>query len=1006
MPLNASGWSTPLSSSTTLSSPPSPRIDKVEPTPYDNPRIQASQIVEYISSRSATSSFVYVYDVAEQVGFGTLTKEWANAQEAGTAPVVDLQTRAGAGLSLVGRLSQGTSHEAGRGSVLTSYTTPSGLALMAPAFVHLPAANATSRLVVQVPTVTPTGETLSLSSTLSPLASVWSLFPENVSVLLSSTPQQAVDFAKIAYTAIDSHVIHLFDHFSSTREFGHALKEPTTEGATLAEALKHSGYSYFEYSGDAEAQTVLILLNGPLALAAKSVIKNNGISGVAVVTPVIPPTARTIHVVDEVPNALTQGSLYVDIFSTLLGGSLKPTVQAHRVVPSQTQEYLNEEKAFLSFIARIAPAGLASLPILPKDNRSIILFGTPQSPLASIPRVVEDFFLSHPKISSRLLTDFDAFSKQGGIFASRIIVGPKSDAISPVPIPVAIPLDHNASGQSDLLAVLDQNLLKTHSLLKYAKPQSTVLVNTTWTPEEFAANASGEVGSTIQERDLRVFIIDAKDIANGLVGASGPENDAVQNLVLHLAFIRLYLGGKASEGTLLRVVGSSFEDTIFGIPLAKVNAQAWARLHSVALSEVSPSSAVLKNFDVNAIAVDVEGGETVVNGARLGSWHDAAKHLLFPSAYTHPSAESSEEYTQNPALRPEVPDRTFLVTCTVNKRLTPLEYDRNVFHLEFDTSGTGLKYDIGEALGVHGWNDEQEVLDFCEWSTLALSSKPSNNRSTFLASPPNRSSLTSPSTPPTTVDKYALLFIGSPEGSSTFKKLSEKDTVSFAEVLRKYSSARPGIERLCELVGDIKPRHYSIASSQSVVGDRVDLLVVTVDWVTPTGSPRYGQCTRYLSGLKIGQKVTVSIKPSVMKLPPNPKQPLIMAGLGTGAAPFRAFLQHLAWLAEKGSEYLYGEEIEAWIMDGIITRAGLAFSRDGRKKVYIQHKMLEDSEALAKMLYDDEGVFYLCGPTWPVPDVYEALVNALVKYKGVEAKEAGDFLEGLKEEERYVLEVY
>ncbi|KAF5333072.1 hypothetical protein D9611_002375 [Ephemerocybe angulata] len=1054
MPLNASGWSTPLSSSTTLSSPPSPRIDKVEPTPYDNPRIQASQIVEYISSRSATSSFVYVYDVAEQVGFGTLTKEWANAQEAGTAPVVDLQTRAGAGLSLVGRLSQGTSHEAGRGSVLTSYTTPSGLALMAPAFVHLPAANATSRLVVQVPTVTPTGETLSLSSTLSPLASVWSLFPENVSVLLSSTTQQAVDFAKIAYTAIDSHVIHLFDHFSSTREFGHALKEPTTEGATLAEALKHSGYSYFEYSGDAEAQTVLILLNGPLALAAKSVIKNNGISGVAVVTvnvlrpwdeaalkAVIPPTARTIHVVDEVPNALTQGSLYVDIFSTLLGGSLKPTVQAHRVVPSQTQEYLNEEKAFLSFIAGIAPAGLASLPVLPKDNRSIILFGTPQSSLASIPRVVEDFFLSHPKISSRLLTDFDAFSKQGGIFASRIIVGPKSDAISPVPIPVAIPLDRNASGQSDLLAVLDQNLLKTHSLLKYAKPQSTVLVNTTWTPEEFAANASGEVGSTIQERDLRVFIIDAKDIANGLAGASGPENDAVQNLVLHLAFIRLYLGGKASEGTLLRVVGSSFEDTIFGIPLAKVNAQAWARLHSVALSEVSPSSAVLKNFDVNAIAVDIEGGETVVNGARLGSWHDAAKHLLFPSAYTHPSAESSEEYTQNPALRPEVPDRTFLVTCTVNKRLTPLEYDRNVFHLEFDTSGTGLKYDIGEALGVHGWNDEQEVLDFCEWygvhrDRLVTIPVPGDEtkvhtRTVFQAlqqqidlfGKPPKSFFTDLAEYATNdVDKYALLFIGSPEGSSTFKKLSEKDTVSFAEVLRKYSSARPGIERLCELVGDIKPRHYSIASSQSVVGDRVDLLVVTVDWVTPTGSPRYGQCTRYLSGLKIGQKVTVSIKPSVMKLPPNPKQPLIMAGLGTGAAPFRAFLQHLAWLAEKGeevgpvyyyfgsryqgSEYLYGEEIEAWIMDGIITRAGLAFSRDGRKKVYIQHKMLEDSEALAKMLYDDEGVFYLCGPTWPVPDVYEALVNALVKYKGVEAKEAGDFLEGLKEEERYVLEVY
>jgi sulfite reductase (NADPH) flavoprotein alpha-component len=168
--------------------------------------------------------------------------------------------------------------------------------------------------------------------------------------------------------------------------------------------------------------------------------------------------------------------------------------------------------------------------------------------------------------------------------------------------------------------------------------------------------------------------------------------------------------------------------------------------------------------------------------------------------------------------------------------------------------------------------------------------------------------------------------------------------------------------------------------------------------------------------------VTVSIKPSVMKLPPNDSQPIIMAGLGTGAAPFRAFLQHRAWLAQKGvsvgptyyyfgsrhqsQEYLYGEEIEAYILDSTISRAGLAFSRDGPKKVYIQHLMLEDAKELAEMLHDQSGVFYLCGPTWPVPDVYKALVGALVKYKGQDAESAGAFLEGLKEEERYVLEVY
>ena len=213
-----------------------------------------------------------------------------------------------------------------------------------------------------------------------------------------------------------------------------------------------------------------------------------------------------------------------------------------------------------------------------------------------------------------------------------------------------------------------------------------------------------------------------------------------------------------------------------------------------------------------------------------------------------------------------------MVTCAVNKRLTPMEYDRNVFHLEFDTSGTGLKYEIGEALGVHGWNDAEDVLDFCQWYeinpdglvTLPIPSSSSSTggytryhtRTIFQAlqqqvdifgKPPKSfySDLAAFAT--NEIDRLALLFIGSAEGSSTFKKMSEIDTVTFADVLKQFKSARPGVEVLCELVGDTKPRHYSIASSQAVVGDRVDLLVVTVEWETPSGL----FCSVYLNSLYV-----------------------------------------------------------------------------------------------------------------------------------------------------------
>lgn len=132
-------------------------------------------------------------------------------------------------------------------------------------------------------------------------------------------------------------------------------------------------------------------------------------------------------------------------------------------------------------------------------------------------------------------------------------------------------------------------------------------------------------------------------------------------------------------------------------------------------------------------------------------------------------------------------------------------------------------------------------------------------------------------------------------------------------------------------------------------------------------------------------------------------------------------MQHRAWLKKQGvkvgpllyyfgsrhrsQEYLYGEEIEAYIADNVITHCGLAFSRDGKQKVYIQHKMKNDAEILVRHLASERGVFYLCGPTWPVPDVYETLVGALKDYIGKTAEEAGTYLEDLKEEERYVLEV-
>ena len=70
-------------------------------------------------------------------------------------------------------------------------------------------------------------------------------------------------------------------------------------------------------------------------------------------------------------------------------------------------------------------------------------------------------------------------------------------------------------------------------------------------------------------------------------------------------------------------------------------------------------------------------------------------------------------------------------------------------------------------------------------------------------------------------------------------------------------------------------------------------------------------------------------------------------------APFRAFVEERKatgatgknWLffgdRSQKTDYLYGEEWQTYLKDGILNELDLAWSRDQEQKVYVQHKMLE-----------------------------------------------------------------
>jgi len=445
-----------------------------------------------------------------------------------------------------------------------------------------------------------------------------------------------------------------------------------------------------------------------------------------------------------------------------------------------------------------------------------------------------------------------------------------------------------------------------------------------------------------------------------------------------------------------------------------------------------------------------DGASTVASERALGVVPPPAPVLVPASSLRVPRHVAlpfmfPEAFRASSAPHPAEPESLYQATVARKVRLTPEDYSRNVFHIEFDIP-EGVTYEMGEALGVFGHNDAAEVDDFLEWYGL--------NGSDVVTLPPvervlaaGNQELPAGYGETTTVSRaftqvvdlfgpvskrflegfaaYAtdagertqLFFLTCPEGKDAFKALVA-ETATVADVIHRFPSARPPVHDLLAIVPPIKPRHYSIASSQRMHPTQVHLLVVTVEWQDPQERRRMGHCTRYLDALRPGDTAVVSIKPSVMKLPRDHRAPVVMAGLGTGMAPFRAFIEERAVLKRQGvdvgpmmlyfgsrnraNEYLYGDELEAYEREGVLTRQRLAFSRDQRRKVYIQHLMNEDGKELASMLLEGGGSFYLCGPTWPEGPVQDAMEAAFA----TSGRDGGEVVQAMKEDERYILEVY
>ncbi|KAJ1548182.1 hypothetical protein HK096_002540, partial [Nowakowskiella sp. JEL0078] len=790
-------------------------------------------------------------------------------------------------------------------------------------------------------------------------------------------------------------------------------------------------YAPFEYSGPAHPNSVIVTMGASAALAIAAVHKSKtvGVVNVRVYRPwnakslahAIPTSVSKIVVVEE--NDVTAHSgLFMDVVAGLYSGAWTGKTPAVVKAKFDTTPQNFSVGALENLVNDLEKKKSGALQVVDKNpvtDGGILLWDLLEKKTSS---VAVDVFKSLKGATKYIAHDV---SKVHPVTVTQITHSKTPGLVR----------------AADYVGVHDVSLLSNYNIAASVKQKGTIVVNAAWkTTADVEKDVPGSVRAELARKHVQLIAVDAEFFARNFTLFLGKHSDYVNSILSGVCFF-VRNDVKALASLKSRVSESGANKNIIHTTLLAITRAIEKLVHITVpaywTTATDVHTARLPHFVANSIVSDpvsVQDSEDDND--------DALKATFKQKHFGYLPLMFKEAYGLTKTLRPDVHD-SFQVTLTENARVTPDNYDRNVFHMEMDTTGTGMKYAIGEALGVHGHNDPVAVERFLhEYGTdkdeivyierTDTSGKPTvevrNVNQVFVQlldvfGKPGKKFFSAIATLATDPSERAHLFhLISAEGVDDLKRLGEEHTVTYADILIKFKSARPSVQTILNngLIPQIKPRHYSIASSQNMHPDSVHLLVVLVDWTTPAGEYRTGQCTRYLSNLKVGQTLTVSVKPSVMKLPPSHEQPVIMAGLGTGMAPFRAFIEERAYQRSQGvtvgpmvlyfgsrhraMEYLYGEELEAYAADGLLTSLRTAFSRDTNKKVYIQHLIKEDGEEVAEYLLKRKGAFYLCGPTWPVPDVRDALLDAFEHVGSWSRDKAAAELEELKEDERYVLE--
>jgi len=230
-----------------------------------------------------------------------------------------------------------------------------------------------------------------------------------------------------------------------------------------------------------------------------------------------------------------------------------------------------------------------------------------------------------------------------------------------------------------------------------------------------------------------------------------------------------------------------------------------------------------------------------------------------------------------------------------------------------------------------------------------------------------------------------------------------KDEKEFTEILK--------------ILEPTAPRLYSIASSPEAHPGEVHIIVAKNCFDVNIES-KYGLASEFLSLLNEDNELSFYISPNNQFRLPEEDKNIIMIGPGTGIAPFRSFIAERDATGASGknwlffgeqhflTDFLYQTELQSWVETESLTKIDIAFSRDQKEKIYVQHKMMNKGDEIFQWLHAGSYV-YVCGAKEPMSVDVEHTILQIIEQFGERSKEESQkYLDSLKEEGRYVTDVY